>query len=137
GQNATASELRALEVQLGLDRPWYAQYLGWLWGVLRGDAGVSMVSNRPVMEMIVPALGRSLILAGVTLVTVVVIAVLIGVLAAVKRRKPTDMIISVLTYPGVCVPEFIVGTLLIVLLARPELGWFPAGGYAPLSKGWW
>jgi peptide/nickel transport system permease protein len=137
GQNATASELAALEAQLGLDQPWYAQYLHWLWGVLRGDAGVSMVSNRPVMEMIAPALGRSLLLAGATLAAVVVIAVLLGVWAAVKRGRPTDIIISILTYPGVCVPEFIVGTLLIVLLARPELGWFPAGGYAPPSEGWW
>ena len=137
GQNATAGELHALELQLGLDRPWYVQYLNWLGGVLRGDAGVSMVSNRPVIEMIVPALGRSLLLAGVTLVVVVVLAVLLGVLAAVKHGKPTDIVISALTYPGVCVPEFIVGTLLIVVLARPELGWFPAGGYSPPSEGWW
>src|SRR5690606_14936450 len=79
----------------------------------------------------------SLILAGVVLVAVTVIAILLGMLAAVRRGKPTDVVISVVTYPGVCVPEFIVGTLLIVLLARPELGWFPAGGYAPLADGWW
>lgn len=137
GQNATDTELQTLELQLGLDRPWYAQYFAWLGGVLTGNAGTSMVSNRPVVEMILPALGRSLLLAGVTLVAVTVIAILLGVLAAVKRGKLTDIVISIITYPGVCVPEFIVGTLLIVLLARPELGWFPAGGFSPIEDGWW
>ncbi len=137
GQNATEAELRTLELQLGLDQPWYTQYLNWLGGVLTGDAGTSMVSNRPVVEMILPALGRSLLLAGATLVAVTVIAILLGVLAAVRRGKLTDIVISIITYPGVCVPEFIVGTLLIVMLARPELGWFPAGGFSPVEEGLW
>ena len=137
GQNATEAELRTLELQLGLDQPWYTQYLNWLGGVLTGDAGTSMVSNRPVVEMILPALGRSLLLAGATLVAVTVIAILLGVLAAVRRGKLTDIVISIITYPGVCVPEFIVGTLLIVMLARPELGWFPAGGFSPIEEGLW
>lgn len=137
GQNATAGDLAALEAQLGLDQPWYLQYLHWLGGVVTGDAGVSMVSNRPVIEMILPALGRSLLLAGTTLVIVTVLAILLGVLAAVRRGKLTDVVISILTYPGVCVPEFVVGTLLIVLLARPEFGWLPAGGYSPIEEGVW
>lgn len=137
GQNATSEQLQVLELQLGLDHPWYQQYGSWLGGILTGNAGVSMVSNRPVAEMILPALGRSLILAATTLIAVSLISILLGVLAAVRRGKPTDLIISVLTYPGVCVPEFIVGTLLIILLARPEFGWLPSGGYSPLSDGWW
>lgn len=137
GQNASEAELHTLESQLGLHRPWYQQYFDWLNGMLTGDAGMSMVANRPVIELILPALGRSLLLAGATLVVVTVVAILLGVLAAVNRGKLTDIVISVLTYPGVCVPEFVVGTLLIVLLARPQLGWFPAGGFAPLSEGLW
>lgn len=137
GQNATAADLRALEMQLGLDQPWYVQYFVWLGSIVSGDGGVSMVSNRPVLEMILPALGRSLLLAGATIVIVTIVAILLGVLAAVRRGRLTDMVISVLTYPGVCVPEFIVGTLLIVLLARPELGWFPAGGFTPIEQGLW
>ncbi|MCC6304629.1 MAG: ABC transporter permease [Rhodobacteraceae bacterium] len=134
-QNATADELRALEVQLGLDRPAWVQYGRWIGGVLAGDAGISMTSSRPVLDVVLPALGRSLILAGITLAVMATGAVLLGVAAAVRRGRLADFVISALVYPGVCVPEFVVGTLLVVLLARPELGWFPAGGYAPLSQG--
>lgn len=137
GQNATAQELHTLEIRLGLDTPWYSQHLGWLSGFLRGDAGTSMVANRPVFELIMPALGRSLILAGIVLVVVTLLAIVLGVIAAVRRGKLADMVISALTYPGVCVPEFVVATMLIVIFARPELGWFPAGGYAPPEDGFW
>lgn len=134
GQNATEAELRALEAQLGLDQPAWVQYGRWIGGVLAGDAGVSMTSSRPVLDVVLPALGRSLILAGITLAVMATGAVLLGVAAAVRRGRPADFVISALVYPGVCVPEFVVGTLLVVLLARPELGWFPAGGYVPPSQ---
>jgi peptide/nickel transport system permease protein len=129
GQNATDAELAALEKQLGLDQPAWVQYGRWIGGVLSGDAGTSMTSNRPVMDAVLPALGRSLLLAGIAVVVMASGAILLGVVAAVRRGRFADIAISALTYPGVCVPEFVVGTLLVVLLARPELGWFPAGGY--------
>lgn len=131
GQNATEAELAALEQQLGLDQPAWVQYGRWIGGVLSGDAGTSMTTNRPVMDAVLPALGRSLLLAGIALVVMASGAILLGVVAAVRRGRFADIAISALTYPGVCVPEFVVGTLLVVLLARPELGWFPAGGYVP------
>lgn len=131
GQNATDAELAALEKQLGLDQPAWVQYGRWIGGVLSGDAGTSMTSNRPVLDVVMPALGRSLLLAGIGLVIMASGAILLGVIAAVRRGRFADIAISALTYPGVCVPEFVVGTLLVVLLARPELGWFPAGGYVP------
>lgn len=131
GQNATDAELAALEKQLGLDQPAWVQYGRWIGGVLSGDAGTSMISNRPVMDAVLPALGRSLLLAGIAAAVMAGGAILLGVVAAVRRGRFADIAISALTYPGVCVPEFVVGTLLVVLLARPELGWFPAGGYVP------
>lgn len=134
GQNATDAELKALEAQLGLDLPAWQQYGRWIGGVLTGDAGVSMTSSRPVLDVVLPALGRSLILAGITIALMATCAVLLGVAAAVRRGRPIDFLITALVYPGVCVPEFVVGTLLVVLLARPELGWFPAGGYVPPSE---
>lgn len=137
GQNATAEQLAALERQLGLDDPVLVQYGRWLGGILTGDAGNSMTMGRPVLGTVMTALTRSLVLAGIVLVVMTSLAVALGVTAAVRRGRLADVLISLLAYLGVCVPEFVVGTLLIVLLARPELGWFPAGGYTPLAEGFW
>jgi peptide/nickel transport system permease protein len=137
GEFATADALRAVERQLGLDRPLLVQFWSWLGNFVTGDWGTAMTMGRPVRPLILNALGHSLLLAVPTLILVTLIAIPLGVAAAVRRGKPRDTIISVFSYLGVSLPEFVTGTLLLVLLARPELGWFPAGGFEPLSAGWW
>src|SRR5437879_974494 len=64
GENATPDQIRALATELGLDRPWWAQYGHWLGGVLNGDWGRSLSLSTPVADLIGQALERSLALAG-------------------------------------------------------------------------
>lgn len=134
GENATADQLRAVELQLGLDRPWYAQYLGWLGAMLRGDWGMSMRLSVPVSSLIADAFWRSAALAVAALLTVTVIAIPLGVLAALRRGTLIDLGIGLFAYVGTAIPEFVTATLLLVFLAGPDRGLFPAGGFVPLGE---
>ena len=134
GEFATPESLAALETKLGLDRPAYIQYLDWIGGVLRGDLGTSLRTDLPVAPVVFEALGRSLMLAALALAGVVVIAVPLGVLAAVRRGGFTDFGVSLGSYAGISLPEFVLATLLLVWLTRPEIGLFPASGYVPVTE---
>ena len=134
GEFATPESLVALEAKLGLDRPAYIQYLDWIDGVLRGDLGVSLRTDLPVAPTVFEALGRSLALAALALAAVIVIAIPLGVLAAVRRGGFTDFGVSLGSYAGISLPEFVLATLLLVWLTRPEIGLFPASGYVPITE---
>jgi len=136
GEFAVPEQVAALESQLGLDRPWYVQYWRWLVGILTWDWGDSMtISSRPVLGLVGEAVGRSLILAALSLALVTAIAIPLGVWAAARQGKAVDVAVSFFSYLGVALPEFVTATLLLVLLARPEIGLFPAGGYTPVAEG--
>ena len=134
GEFATADQRHAMELTLGLNNPWWQQYLHWLGGILRGDWGMSAGLSRPVTSLVGDALGRSAILAGATLVTVCAIAVPVGVAGALLRGTVFDLVIGLFAYIGASVPEFVTATLLLVLVAG-DTGWLPAGGFTPMADG--
>jgi len=133
GQNATPEALAAVRARLGLDAPAWLQYWHWLSGVLHGDFGVSMRNGLPVAPTLIAALGRSLLLAACALLLMLVVAIPLGIWAAVRRGKTADMLVSLLSYVGVSFPEFVTATLLLLLFADV---WqiLPATGYVPLSE---
>jgi peptide/nickel transport system permease protein len=135
GEFATPDQRHAMELRLGLQHPWWQQYLHWLGGILRGDWGMSVGLARPVTTLIGTALARSAVLAGATLITVCLIAVPVGVAGALMRGTFVDLVIGMFAYLGASVPEFVTATLLLVLLTGPGRDWFPAGGFTPLSDG--
>lgn len=130
GESATPEAMKALTERLGLDRPAPIQYLDWLGGVLQGDFGVSLRTGQPVGPTIVDAFGRSALLAVLSLITVCIIAIPLGVLAAARRGKAIDLGVSIVSYLGISLPEFVLATLLLAWLAGPSVGLFPASGYA-------
>ena len=134
GEFATPDALEALEQKLGLDQPAPIQYFRWLGGILQGDLGTSLRSGLPVADTVMLALGRSLLLAALALMVMVPIAIPLGMLAAVRRGKATDFGVSLVAYIGICLPEFVLATLLLVWLTSPEIGLFPASGYVPISE---
>ncbi|ADQ69034.1 ABC transporter permease [Halogeometricum borinquense] len=135
GKQATSESIAAIEQQLGLNRPWYVQYLDWLGGFVTGNWGTSFANQQPVTAIIFPRLVRSAQLAIVTLTLVTVTAIPLGVLAAVKQDSIWDLLASVGGYVGVSLPEFVIGTLFITLFAGPVFQILPFGGYEPLSAG--
>ena len=117
GTSATPQDLAALRVQLGLTRPAPVRYAEWIGGVVRGDWGVSLLYQMPVRPLVLEGLGRSAVLAGLALLIAVPLSIGLGVVAALRRDRPLDHAISTLTLIALSLPEFVWGTLLILLLA--------------------
>ncbi|MDP9837090.1 peptide/nickel transport system permease protein [Neorhizobium huautlense] len=129
GEYATPDAVAALERQLNLDQPWYMQYFNWVAGILRGDLGMSLRLSLPVSQVVGEAFLNSALLGATALVAVTVIAIPLGALAALKRGTAVDLAIGLFSYLGTALPEFVTATLLLVFLAAPNSGIFPAGGF--------
>jgi peptide/nickel transport system permease protein len=136
GPFAPPEAVRALELKLGLTDPVWQQYLRWAGGFLKGDLGVSTLMNRPIAPLLGEAIGRSLMLTGISFVLIALIGVGLGVVAALRHGRPLDHGVSVATYLGIAVPEFFWAIIVIVVFAA-WLGWLPASGYEPISAGVW
>ena len=134
GENATAEQLSAVRMRLGLDRPAWAQYARWAGGVLRGDLGTSTDNGQPVAAVMLTALSRSLLLAGCALLLMLAVAVPLGILAALRRGGAADLGLGLVSYAGVSVPEFVTATIVLVTLGNPAFGLLPATGYVPLTE---
>jgi peptide/nickel transport system permease protein len=132
GENATPAALTAIRAKLGLNDPVWLQYWHWLRAMLRGDFGTSIRTSEPVAPMLLLALGRSLLLAGLAIVLMLIVAVPLGLLAALRRGGVVDLLAGLVSYLGVSLPEFVTGTLLLMLLAD-RLQWLPATGYVPFT----
>ena len=128
GTGATDEAVAALRQQFGLDRSLPAQYLDWVGGVLHGDFGVSYLSRAPIGPQILDRLAVTLWLVAGSVLISLLIAVPLGVIAAVRRGRPDGTLVSVLSQIGVAVPAFLAGLLLVTVFAV-GLGWLPANGY--------
>lgn len=128
GENATAEALAAVRERLGLEAPVWLQYARWLGGVVQGDFGTSLRTGLPVAPLMMEALGRSLLLALLSILLMLAIAVPLGIVAAVRRGRAADLIVSVLSYVGVSLPEFVTATVFVLVLAD-WLQILPASGY--------
>ena len=133
GENATPAALAALRVKLGLNDPAWLQYWHWLSALLRGDFGTSMRTSQPVGPAMVTALGRSLMVGGAALVLTLMVAVPLGMWAALRRGTIADLLAGVVSYLGVSLPEFVTATLLLIVLAD-RLQLLPATGYVAPSE---
>jgi ABC-type dipeptide/oligopeptide/nickel transport system permease component len=117
----------------GIDRPLLEQLGAFLWGAIRGDFGQSFRFQAPVMQLILDALPRTLLLAAVSLVLSLVVAVGLGSLAAMKPRSIWAWISSALAALGQSAPVFWSGAVLVLVFAV-GLRWLPSGGFnGPLS----
>lgn len=128
----------ALRARAGLDQPLAVQYVTWLGDALTGDLGVSFRSGRPVTAILLERLPATLTLAGAGLLVALLIALPLGVLAAVRHRTWIDHVATVMSQLGVSIPDFWMGIMLILVLSL-TLGWLPPSGYvSPLADpaGW-
>jgi peptide/nickel transport system permease protein len=113
GREAGPVAIENCRQELGLDQPLPVQYLNWLGDFLTGDWGISYSTNLPIYPMVMDRLRNSLILALVTLVISVPLAVTLGVIAGLNANKPIDNTISVGSLAVVGLPEFVTGLVLI------------------------
>lgn len=136
GLNATEETLANLRAELGLDRSFRAQYLGWLGDILSGKGSWSINYDMPVYDLILSRLAVTGPLALMAMLIGIVISVPLGIYAARHQNRPGDMIVMFFTQLGLATPEFWLGILLILLFAV-KLGLFSAGGFPGWSVDVW
>lgn len=125
GQSATPEAVAGLRKALGLDVPPFQRYLSWLGHLVMGDPGKSLVNGVPVASLIGSRLGNSLLLAGVTALVAIPVALALGITAAVARGSTYDRIVGAGTILVVSVPEFLVASVAVLIFAV-HLKWVPA-----------
>ncbi|MET3807780.1 peptide/nickel transport system permease protein [Nakamurella sp. UYEF19] len=125
GKDATPDAVAQLTAQLHLDRPGWLRYLTWLGGAVHGDFGTSLATGDCVVSMAGDYLRNTAVLAGITIVVGITLAVILGVVAGLTRDRLPDVLISGVALIAMSVPEFTLATLLVLVFAV-KLAWFPA-----------
>ncbi len=134
GDQATPAQLARIREAMGLNQPIPVQFYDWTMKLLRGDLGVSLISNTPVSSMIGQRIGPTISIAILTMLMSVALAVPMGVVAAWRRGKPADYAVMTFSVLGFSVPVFVTGYLLILVFSI-KLGWFPVQGYRSITEG--
>lgn len=134
GPDVSQDQRDTIAASYGLDRPLPLQYLSWLGNVLRGNMGNSLRSGDPVAGAILDRLPVTLELALLATVFSLLIAVPLGVLAAVRRGGPIDALARGVGLIGLSVPNFLLATML-VLFVSTRWGVVPTTGFVPISDG--
>lgn len=133
GARYNEAQAEVLRQQYGLDQPLISQYLLWITQVFKGDLGYSFFTKLPVSETIVKRLPVTLELAGFSLLFALVIGLPLGVIAAVKRNRLPDQLISLFGMLGISLPGFWLGTMMILFFSL-KLKWFASSGYVPVRE---
>lgn len=132
GRSATPEVVANIRAQLGLDRPFHAQYLRYLGALLQGDLGRSYLQKTEVATLIMSRLPASLLLMAGAILCELVLGLTMGVVAALRRNTTADHALMLTSFIGVSAPQFVVGMLLLYVFAW-QLAWFPLGGYGDFS----
>ncbi len=117
GIDASQSDIDAIRVKLGTDRPILVQYTTWIWNVIRFDFGRSMISGQPVILLILERFPLTFSLALLGIVISIVIAIPLGVVSAVKRWSIWDYGGMIFSQIGMALPSFWLGILLLLLFS--------------------
>ncbi|GAB2545350.1 ABC transporter permease [Brachybacterium huguangmaarense] len=131
---STEAFIEAQRHRLGLDQPLPIQYLSWLGNALQGDLGYSISTSRPVGELLLERAVPTVELMGLALFLSIVIAVPLGLLAAVHRNRVLDYIISTFSMVAISTPPFFFGIIAIYVVSL-KLGLLPSAGMASPSDG--
>lgn len=129
----TDADVERLRALYGLDRPITERYWTWLTSALQGEFGYSRTYTQPVLDILWPRLGNTLLLMGVSLVLALAIAIPLGIYAAVRPYSRADYAINMFCFAGISVPVFWFALLCIILFAV-KLQWLPAGGMQTVGE---
>ena len=137
GQQATPERLALLRHQLNLDQPVLTGFWHWFTGLLQGDFGMSLTRQQPVWDVVRPNLWNSIVLIVIAAVLSTIIGIVLGVIAASRRDKPVDHVMSVIALAASSLPEFVVGVLVVLVFAVQVFQWFPALSILPPGEQIW
>jgi peptide/nickel transport system permease protein len=127
GEHAGPDQVAAVRRAFGLDRPLPEQYVIYLAKLARGDLGVSMRTNSDVGSDLREFFPATLELAGAAMATTIVLGIPLGILAAIRRRGPLDLLAQLVSLSGLSFPIFFFGLVLQLIFSR-WLGWLPLAG---------
>ncbi len=122
-----------LRHQMGLDRPIVEQYFNWLGNLLHGNLGQDLISHQPLTDLLAQRLPVTLELTLLSMGLAVIVAIPLGVAAARRPGGVVDRLTAGITLLGISVPDFVLGTLLILLFAA-ALNWLPPQDYVPFTQ---
>ncbi|MEW5722026.1 MAG: ABC transporter permease [Thermodesulfobacteriota bacterium] len=131
GKSATQETVESIRHELGLDLPLPVQYLKYLQRLARGDLGRSYKQKTRVTELILSRLPATLQLMAGAIFFELLMGIPAGIFAATRRGRKEDSAAMILSFLGVSAPQFVIGLLLLYVLAH-KLGLFPLGGYGTL-----
>lgn len=126
-ENATPELVEQVKAAYGFDKPLPLQYGIWLGNVVTGDFGTSIMTRRPVLAELQPAIFNSIVLASASIVLAFVMGSLLGAIAGLTRNRHLDRVVTASAVAGVSLPHYWLGMVLIVIFSV-ELGWLPATG---------
>ncbi|MGE0237775.1 MAG: ABC transporter permease [Parvibaculaceae bacterium] len=123
GRDATPEALTTLRTELGLDRPAVIRYLGWLGGLVTGDLGKSLVSSRSVTEILAPRIFNTVLLSLYAFLLYLPLTVIPATIQALRRDRPADHALSIVTLVLLSLPDFLLATILLLafVVAMPLL----------------
>jgi peptide/nickel transport system permease protein len=133
GQQATPETLAAQREKYELDRPALERYGDWIAGLLSGDLGTSVAGGQPVSDLLSDRIKNTLVLAALTALILVPLAIGLGAWSALRANKPDDHVIATTTLAFLATPEFVIGTLVAALLAV-QFEVFPANSLIDSNK---
>lgn len=134
GDEATAEDIEALRVKMGLDKPVAEQYFVWIGNVLHGDFGMSVVGSESVSSMLKSHWEPTISLAMFSTVIALCLAIPLGIIAARKKGTAVDSGVSAISLMGISFPSFLLGLFLMMVFAV-KLKWLPVSGYKAMKDG--
>lgn len=135
----TPDQRAVLAAYFGIDQPVWVQYLRWIGGLFQGDLGISSIYGKPVLTVVLERFPLTLQLALMSMVIAIGVGVPLGVLAATRNERPSDLVVRVLAMLGQSTPSFVIGVLVIYVLSVyfgvvPSMGTFTPLFVDPLAS---
>jgi peptide/nickel transport system permease protein len=136
GTETSQEQIDTLRRVFGLDRPLHAQFVDWFGRLVRGDFGTSLRTSRPVLPDIIARFGVTVQLTLASMAIALLVAVPLGVASAVNRGRAADVVSRVTALVGLSIPNFWLGTILILFVSL-ALGWLPPIGFTSMLENPW
>ena len=139
GTTFSEQALDACHAEIGIDKPWIVQFGQFVWGLVRGDFGISMWSGKPVIDEIATRFPVSLEVAVMATIIAIAIAIPLGTISALKQNTWIDLVVRSFSIAGIATPSFWLGIMSILLvldLTQAISGhpWMPSIDYVPIWK---
>lgn len=132
-EDATAADIEAFREEMGWNRPIHVQYGAFLWRLMHGDFGTSLRHGEPALKLVLERVPATLELTATSLAFALAIAIPVGILSAIRRNSIFDAVARMLALIGLCIPNFWLGIMFIIIFAV-ELHVLPAFGRASAAN---